>query len=56
MADAKKALRQLANQPENSHYASLFGDRFMLQDKYENSSSDELAKDFGADFAESILI
>ncbi len=55
MADAKAALKQLANQPENARVASLFGDRFMLQNKYENSSSDDLAKDFGADFAESVF-
>ena len=32
-----------------------FGDRFMLQDRYENSSSDDLAKDFGPNFALSVF-
>ena len=54
-ADATAALSKLANQPENARVASSLGDRFMLQDRYENSSAEDLAKDFGPNFAQSVF-
>jgi peptidyl-prolyl cis-trans isomerase C len=53
--DAASALLKMAGQPESSTAAASLYDRFMLQDRYQEVSLDELAKDFGLPFARSLF-
>ena len=53
--DAADALAKGAGQRKDSKAAPLHGDRFMFQDYYADRSSEQLAKDFGPQFAQAIL-
>ena len=52
MADAKAALTQLRAGKVDARQVSGIGDRFMLSDRYENRGTDEVARDFGSQFAD----
>ena len=53
-AEAAKALERLAAEPEDSKLAASLADPFMFQDYYGDRSSEELAKEFGPPFAQSV--
>ena len=53
--DAVDALAKVAGEPEDSKAAQLRADRFMFQGYYADRSSEQLAKDFGPQFAQAIL-
>lgn len=53
--DAAKALTRLAGQPEDCKLASSLADQFMGQDYYRDRTSDEMAKEFGPQFALAIF-
>jgi len=53
--DAEKALAKLAGQPVDSKLAASLGDPFMLQDYYGDSTPQQLAKEYGPAFAQSIF-
>lgn len=53
--DAAKALTELAGQPEDCKFASSLADQFMGQDYYRDRSSDEMAKEFGPQFAQALF-
>ena len=47
--------RRLPGEPEDSKAAPLHADRFMFQDYYGDRSTEQLAKEFGPQFAQAIL-
>jgi hypothetical protein len=53
--DAVDALPKIAGEPEDSKEVSLLADRFMFRDYYADRSSEQLAKDFGPQFAQAIV-
>ncbi len=53
--DAVKALAKLTGQPEDSKLASSLADPFMSQDYYRDRTSEEMAKEFGPQFALAIF-
>jgi peptidyl-prolyl cis-trans isomerase C len=53
--DAVQALTKIAGQPHDSKTAAAVADRFMFQDYYGDRSTEQLAKEFGPQFAQSIL-
>ena len=53
--DCVKALKKLAGRPEEFKAASLFADQFMGQDYYRDRTSDEMAKEFGPQFAQALF-
>ena len=53
--DAANALAKIAGQPADSKSAAGLADRFMFQDYYAERSPEQLAKDFGSEFARAIL-
>jgi peptidyl-prolyl cis-trans isomerase C len=52
---AVKALARIAGQSEDSKLAVSIADRFMFQDYYRDRTSEELAKEFGPQFAVSVI-
>lgn len=52
--DAVKALEKIAGQPEDSKLAGSLADQFMFQDYYGDRTTEQLAKEFGPRFAESV--
>jgi len=53
--DATKALTKIARQPEDSRSAASLADPFMFQDYYGDRTPEQLAKDFGPEFAQAIF-
>jgi peptidyl-prolyl cis-trans isomerase C len=53
--DASKALAKIAGQPEDSPLAASVADPFMFQDYYGDSTFEQLAKDFGPEFAQAVF-
>jgi peptidyl-prolyl cis-trans isomerase C len=53
--DAARALATLAGEPMDGPAAATLGDPFMFQGYYGDRSFDEIARGFGADFAESLF-
>jgi peptidyl-prolyl cis-trans isomerase C len=53
--DAIETLARVAGEPEDSKVAPLQADRFMFSRYYADRSSEQLAKDFGPQFAQAIL-
>ncbi|HET9832592.1 MAG TPA: peptidylprolyl isomerase [Vicinamibacterales bacterium] len=53
--DAVDALKKAAGEPEDSKAAPLRADRFMFQEYYADRSSEQLAKEFGPQFARAIF-
>jgi peptidyl-prolyl cis-trans isomerase C len=53
--DAARALEKLAGQREESPLASSLADRFMLQDYYGDRTPEQLAKEFGPNFAQALF-
>ena len=53
--DAVEALAKVAGEPEDSKAAPLRADRFMFQEYYGDRSTEQLAKEFGPQFAQAIL-
>ncbi len=49
--DATDALTKLAGQPQDSKLAASIADPFMFQDYYRDRAPDQLAKEFGPQFA-----
>ena len=49
--DAAAALTKLAGQPQDSKLAASIADAFMFQDYYRDRAPEQLAKDFGPQFA-----
>jgi len=53
--DAARALATLAGQPVDSKRAATLGDPSMLQEYYGDRTSEQLAKDFGPQFAQTVV-
>jgi peptidyl-prolyl cis-trans isomerase C len=53
--DATRALETLAGQPEDSPRAASLADPFMFQEYYADRTSEQLAKDFGPQFAQAVV-
>ena len=53
--DAIEALAKVGGEPEDSHVAALRADRFMFQEYYSDRSAEQLAKEFGPQFAHAIF-
>jgi peptidyl-prolyl cis-trans isomerase C len=53
--DAANTLAKIAGQPADSKTAVALSDLFMFQDYYAERSPEQLAKDFGSDFARAIF-
>ena len=53
--DAAKLLEKIAGQPADSKTAAALADPFMFQDYYADRSPEQLAKEFGAEFAQTIF-
>jgi peptidyl-prolyl cis-trans isomerase C len=53
--DATNALKKIAGQPADSRTAAALADPFMFQDYYGDSSAEQLAKDFGPQFATALF-
>jgi peptidyl-prolyl cis-trans isomerase C len=53
--DATKALARISGQPEDSRSAASVADPFMFQDYYGDRTAEQLAKDFGPEFAQAIF-
>jgi peptidyl-prolyl cis-trans isomerase C len=53
--DAVEALAKVAGEPEESQAAPLRADRFMFQEYYSDRSAEQLAKEFGPQFAHEIF-
>ena len=49
--DAVKALERISGQPEDSKLAASLADQFMFQDYYGDCTPEQLAKEFGPQFA-----
>ena len=54
-ADAVSALNELAGKPEDSPAAVALADPFMFQDYYGDRTPEQLAKEFGPNFAQSLF-
>jgi hypothetical protein len=54
-SDAAATLAKLAGQPENAALAQSVGDPFMYQSEYHDRTPDQLAKEFGPAFAQSLF-
>lgn len=52
--DAVNALTQVSGQPEGSRLAASLADPFMLQDYYADRTPEQLAKEFGPEFAQAV--
>jgi peptidyl-prolyl cis-trans isomerase C len=52
--EAVKALAKIAGQPEDSKLAASLADQFMFQDYYGDRTPEQLAKEFGPQFAEAV--
>jgi peptidyl-prolyl cis-trans isomerase C len=52
--DAVKALEEIAGQPEDSKLAASLADQFMFQDYYADRTTEQLAKEFGPQFAAAV--
>lgn len=52
--DAVKALERIAGQPEDSKLAASLADKFMFQDYYGDITPEQLAKEFGPQFAATV--
>jgi hypothetical protein len=52
--EAKAVLGSLIKTGANNSYPAEYGDRFMLQSTYENRTTDEIARDFGQQFADQL--
>jgi peptidyl-prolyl cis-trans isomerase C len=52
--DAAQALARIAGEPEDSNLALSLADRFMFQDYYSDRTSEQLAKEFGPQFAQGV--
>jgi hypothetical protein len=52
--DAVKALEKIAGQAEDSKLAATLADQFMFQDYYGDSTPEQLAKEFGPQFAAAV--
>lgn len=52
--DAVKALERIAGQPEDSKLAASLADQFMFQDYYGDITPEQLAKEFGPQFAATV--
>jgi peptidyl-prolyl cis-trans isomerase C len=53
--DATKALARISGQPEDSRSAASLADPFMFQNNYGDRTAEQLAKDFGPEFAQAIF-
>jgi hypothetical protein len=53
-AGAVKALEKIAGQPEDSGLAASLADQFMFQDYYADRTTEQLAKEFGPQFAAAV--
>jgi peptidyl-prolyl cis-trans isomerase C len=53
--DAVDALKRVTGEPEDSKAAPLRADRFMFQEYYADRSSEQLAKEFGPQFAQAMF-
>ena len=53
--DAANALAKIAGQPADSKTAAALADPFMFQDYYADRSPEQLAKDFGSQFAQAVF-
>ncbi len=53
--DAVEALARIAGHPEDSQMAGSLADQFMFQDYYGDRTSEQLAKEFGPQFAVAIF-
>ena len=53
--DAARALKDLAGKPEDYAAATALADRFMLQDYYRERTAEQLARDFGSNFAQALF-
>jgi peptidyl-prolyl cis-trans isomerase C len=53
--DAVAALTKVVREPEDSKASALKADRFMFQEYYSDRSSEQLAKEFGPQFAQAIF-
>jgi len=54
-ADAFRTLNKLAGKPEDSTAAAALADPFMFQDYYGDRTPEQLAKEFGPNFAQSMF-
>jgi hypothetical protein len=54
-AGAVKALEKIAGQPEDSGLAASLADQFMFQDYYADRTTEQLAKEFGPQFATAVF-
>ena len=52
--DAVNALTQISGQPEDSRLAAFLADPFMFQDYYADRAPEQLAKEFGPEFAQAV--
>lgn len=52
--DAMKALMKIAGQPEDSKLTATLADPFMFQDYYADRTTEQLAKEFGPQFAAAV--
>jgi len=52
--DAAEALARLAGQPQDSQLAAQLADPFMFQDYYADSTPEEIAREFGPEFAQAV--
>jgi peptidyl-prolyl cis-trans isomerase C len=53
--DAERALSQLADEPQDSTRVDALADPFMFQDYYGDRTPQEIAREFGPDFAQAAL-
>jgi peptidyl-prolyl cis-trans isomerase C len=53
--DAVTALAKIAGQPEDSKLAASLADQFMFQDYYGDRTQEQLLKEFGPNFAQSLF-
>ena len=53
--DAATALAKIAGEPEDSDRAGALADPFMFQNYYGDRTSEQLAKDFGPQFAQAVV-
>jgi hypothetical protein len=53
--DASRVLEEIAGQPADSPAAAALADPFMFQDYYGDRTSEQLAKEFGPNFAKSLF-
>ena len=53
--DAEQELAKIAGQPNGSNAAAALADPFMFQDYYSDRSPEQVAKDFGSEFAQAVF-